>query len=755
MLTRRQSHITKVLHSGYTFTSREKFSDGILPTKKEVLERVLHEEKFLQQSAADLVATELVTHWIWCNVYPLSKITAANKISDMIKTFSSLDRYDKKKRGPTFFNKESEFLEDIDKLFDIYCDDSKQLKALEQKYNLKMVDKDYRFYEDQKNLRIGRCLPIIEPLSPSDHKFLRRSRNMTYTEPCTSVNSSMQFSDTDSNNSADSNTIIASSFFNAPHSPTSQNRKSWPNVSLMCERYQLSDRAGAAVANGVLKDLGILTDVDNSCAIDRSKLRREREKYRAELRTEEDKYFQLVNALYVDGKKDATLAMLQGENGKLYRQTMLEEHYVVVGEPGEFYLTHVTPENGRGRIIAQALFEAIKTTELEGKLSLIGSDGTAAMTGPYNGFIRALEETLEKPLQWVICLLHCNELPLRHVFVEIDGTTKSPDAFSGKIGKELSGSASDWSVEKFKPIANQTFPLLSNDVVDDLSTDQHYAYKICWAVILGHVDIDLELLEIGPMFHSRWLTLACRILRYYTSTSKPSPNLCILAEFCIKVYFPTWFQIKSKHKVTDGAKNLFCLIQRITKFSNKKVREIALKVVQRNAFFAHPENILLGMLADENEEVRRIAVNKILVIRGAINCEIEQLEIGNYEEGHVEISDEEENTERTGNSVRRFLVPKLNFKAKEYFKLVNMNGSDILEPPAIKNLDNSEIEDIQTHPLCLKHPCHNQAVERHIKLVTQASSSVAGYERRDGLIRQKIKSRRLMKVFNTKKQFAA
>ena len=200
---------------------------------------------------------------------------------------------------------------------------------------------------------------------------------------------------------------------------------------------------------------------------------------------------------------------------------------------------------------------------------------------------------------------------------------------------------------------------------------------------------------------------------------------------------------------------MLCLIQRITKFSNKKVREIALKVVQRNAFFAHPENILLGMLADENEEVRRIAVNKILVIRGAINCEIEQLEIGNYEEGHVEISDEEENTERTGNSVRRFLVPKLNFKAKEYFKLVNMNGSDILEPPAIKNLDNSEIEDIQTHPLCLKHPCHNQAVERHIKLVTQASSSVAGYERRDGLIRQKIKSRRLMKVFNTKKQFAA
>ena len=50
-------------------------------------------------------------------------------------------------------------------------------------------------------------------------------------------------------------------------------------------------------------------------------------------------------------------------------------------------------------------------------------------------------------------------------------------------------------------------------------------------------------------------------------------------------------------------------------------------------------------------------------------------------------------------------------------------------------------------------PCHNQAVERHIKVVTEASMLVYGFERRDGLIRQKLKSRKLMKCFNTKKQF--
>ena len=53
----------------------------------------------------------------------------------------------------------------------------------------------------------------------------------------------------------------------------------------------------------------------------------------------------------------------------------------------------------------------------------------------------------------------------------------------------------------------------------------------------------------------------------------------------------------------------------------------------------------------------------------------------------------------------------------------------------------------------LHHPCHNQSVERHVKLVTEASAQVEGFARRDGIIRQKIKSRKLLKTFNTKMQF--
>ena len=96
------------------------------------------------------------------------------------------------------------------------------------------------------------------------------------------------------------------------------------------------------------------------------------------------------------------------------------------------------------------------------------------------------------------------------------------------------------------------FPRLPNDVEADLSSDQFYAYKICLAIVKGKLDSDFSMVEVGPIIHSRWLTLACRILRRYVLEQKPLTVLLTLTKFCVQGYFPSWFQIKSKHKLTDG-----------------------------------------------------------------------------------------------------------------------------------------------------------------------------------------------------------
>ena len=51
------------------------------------------------------------------------------------------------------------------------------------------------------------------------------------------------------------------------------------------------------------------------------------------------------------------------------------------------------------------------------------------------------------------------------------------------------------------------------------------------------------------------------------------------------------------------------------------------------------------------------------------------------------------------------------------------------------------------------NPCDSQAVERHIKLVSQASTMATIFERRDGMIRHHIRSQRLMKKFDAKREF--
>ena len=314
---------------------------------------------------------------------------------------------------------------------------------------------------------------------------------------------------------------------------------------------------------------------------------------------------------------------------------------------------------------------------------------------------------------------------------------------------------SEWDVANFKKIDSTSFlnELLDYpaEVVNDLSTDQYYAYKICMAVMVGHVSRDLELLEVGELFHSRWITLGCRILRFYVSQAKPSSNLKLIAEFCIKVYFPSWFLIKKKHKLTDGSRNLFLLMQSVKRFPNAKVKSIAMRVVKYNAYFSHPENVLLCMLADDDDDVRRIAVNKIMNIRGQLpDFRVDD----DFEGGFVEPAEEGgQPTERTNQSIRRFCVPKINVDARVYHRMINFNNPDVTEPPVTKRMSFEQIEQFRSKPLKLDHPCHNQSVERHVKLVSEASQTVAGFEKRDGLIRMKIKSRKLMRVFNTKKDF--
>lgn len=500
--------------------------------------------------------------------------------------------------------------------------------------------------------------------------------------------------------------------------PTHRNLTDISGLAETLDRYSVSDRAGAAIASAVLQDYGIIGKDKTENIIDRHKIRRARERKRQDLQTDALPF--AIKGLYFDGRKDRTLIMEENR-----RKMIVEEHITMIEEPGSKYLGHFAPRSGSAESIVNKIweFQEVFNVNLD-SLEVIGCDGTNTNTGRKGGVIVLLELKIHKPLQWFICQLHANELPLRHLFQHLDGGTSGPRAFSGTIGKLLQN-CEELPVAQFSRV-DTSFPEFRSY---DLSTDQKYLYDICQAVKNGVCPTELSKRDPGKLVHSRWLTTATRILRLYVASENPSENLKILTSFVMRVYAPMWFLIKAQSTCIHGAKNLYESI-RSSDYLPQELKDIVYKTIQRNGYFGHPENILLGMLFDEQKVIRQLACQRILKSR---------------QQGF--------STERT------FIIPPFNFDAKNYYELVDCQDTPWSEPPVTLSLSEDQLKQVVENPYhsalahVAQYPCHTQAVERAVKTVTEAALAVCGGERRDGFIRSRIESRKNMPKFESKKDF--
>ena len=144
------------------------------------------------------------------------------------------------------------------------------------------------------------------------------------------------------------------------------------------------------------------------------------------------------------------------------------------------------------------------------------------------------------------------------------------------------------------------------------------------------------------MSHARWLTTANRILRLYVATSNPHGPLILLAEFVMKVYARVWFCIKTKPSCKYGGLHVWETIN-FSRYLDDSLRQIIDPVIQRNAFFAHPENMLLCMLVDDGRHVRELGLRRIL----------------------------KDNKAKLSFTVRQLEIPALNVDASDYTELID------------------------------------------------------------------------------------
>ena len=151
--------------------------------------------------------------------------------------------------------------------------------------------------------------------------------------------------------------------------------------------------------------------------------------------------------------------------------------------------------------------------------------------------------------------------------------------------------------------------------------------------------------------------------------------------------------------------------------------------VLSSAWFSHSECVLLTLLCSEEEEERRFAVKKVLELRG-------DSEIGD-------------------NSVRsRVHAAYFNKDATKLTDLTSWN-ENVFEPVLTCCLTPDSIREFLDRPMEVSYmPVHGQSMERLVKQVTVACSSVFGYDARDRFLRAREANRFLMPKNNTKKNLS-
>ena len=202
-------------------------------------------------------------------------------------------------------------------------------------------------------------------------------------------------------------------------------------------------------------------------------------------------------------------------------------------------------------------------------------------------------------------------------------------------------------------------------------------------------------------------------------------TLRLLVKFCVESYFKLFFDIKVRDGLKDAPNHIITQL-RILGTLPSAINEIVTPYIKLGAWYAHPESVLLSLLASENPEDRYFAVTSIL--------------------RHREMADKGDMT------VRPFRVPDIILEAHTLSELVSWKKTGILEPVFTCSMTKNEIEYIKEVPLTLPPvKIHTQSTERAVKIVTEAAKAVVGCQARDGYIRARIHHREVLPVFKNKR----
>ena len=415
-----------------------------------------------------------------------------------------------------------------------------------------------------------------------------------------------------------------------------------------------------------------------------------------------------------------------GEGDRQRNVLNKKEHIVLVDVEHGSFIGEFMPENGTGKEVAEGVRSKLieKGIPIE-RIQFIIGDSTNSNTGYKEGSFSWFEEVCGKTFQWTVCIYHLLELPLRKIVQNKCGETSGPGSFKAGLGKKLQEFSHVKKAANFKKINCTEFPIYTEEEIKkELSHDQALFYRLCLAAITGVFE-NLEGRKLGPMSHSRWLTLGQWIIAMYLSTASPSEKLRVLAEFTIKCYAAIWFKAKKNPRATDTPIHVFKWMKQILTF-DKETQDIVKPIFENGAYYFHSENLLLAALADERKTIREKAVSQILKIRNDMEirglARAEQRKI--QREKKCQFKRE-----------RIFIKPKPMYEANDYIEFTAESERKLIyEPPYTQNLTDEELSKYVETRLDLDI-CNNSVLtERIIRDMTDVATKSTSASKREAMI---------------------
>ena len=321
--------------------------------------------------------------------------------------------------------------------------------------------------------------------------------------------------------------------------PTTQNRDRLNLVSLVKIHHGISLRATAELLTAhELQKAMEKGNFHESMIVDHHKVTRECKrtaKLIVGLRNEE-LAADFAGGLFFDSKEEETLVpkdvTVDGGRSTVHRK---EDHYVLLEEPESRFICHFaaksptdSSEARKAELVAKQLLQELRDRGVDtGKITTAGGDGCPLNTGCGGGIMIWLEKELGWRLNWIVCLIHTNELGPRHLIADLDGGTSSGSAFRGPIGLLLPSVENLERDPTFEPIViGDDLVELTGEAERNLSTDFKHLRLLVKSIRTGRIHPSLWDVILGRLCHSRWYTT---MNRFY--------SILFLALVCYHMHF--------------------------------------------------------------------------------------------------------------------------------------------------------------------------------------------------------------------------